>query len=96
MTTERVTVGNVEIVSVVDGVMRAQPSFLFSGIPPDMYTAALGDELAEDGTFPVKFGSFLVRSSGRTVLIDTGLGAEEPPEPRRPAPRQPRAARRAS
>lgn len=78
MTTERATVGSVEIVSVVDGVMRAQPSFIFAGIPPDMYTAALGDELAEDGTFPVKFGSFLVRSSGRTVLVDTGMGAKNP------------------
>ncbi len=65
MTTERVTVGSVEIVSVADGVMRAQPSFIFAGIPPDLYKPALGDDLGEDGTFPVKFGSF-----GRLVLAD--------------------------
>ena len=81
MTTERVTVGSVEIVSVADGVMRAQPAFLFSGIPPEMYTPALGDDLADDGTFAVKFGSFLVRSSGRTGLVDTGMGNKNPGSP---------------
>jgi glyoxylase-like metal-dependent hydrolase (beta-lactamase superfamily II) len=74
MATERVTVGSVEIVSVSDGVMRAPPSAMFAGIPPELYTAALGDDLAPDGTFAVNFGSFLVRSAGKTVLVDTGAG----------------------
>ena len=78
MTTERITVGSVEIVSVTDGMMPAHPSFLFSGIPPEMYEAALGDDLDEDGNLPIKRGSFLVRSSGRTVLVDTGLGDKDP------------------
>ncbi len=81
MTTERVTVGSVEIVSVLDGIMPAHPSFLFAGIPPEMYTKALGDELAEDGTLPIKRGGFLVRSSGRTVLVDTGIGTKDPQTP---------------
>ncbi len=78
MITEQVTVGSVEIVSVVDGEMPVHPSFLFSGIPPEMYNAALGDELAKDGHLPIKRGSFLVRSSGRTILVDTGIGAKNP------------------
>lgn len=78
MPTERVTVGNVEIAVVFDGIMSAHPSFLFSGIPPDMYLPALGDELAKDGTLPIKRGGFLVRSSGRTILIDTGIGDKNP------------------
>ncbi len=81
MANERVTVGSVEIVSVVDGEMRAHPSFMFAGIPPQLYIPALGDDAAEDGTFAVKFGSFLVRSSGRTVLVDTGMGAKNPQTP---------------
>ncbi len=81
MTTERVMVGSVEIVSVLDGIMPAHPSFIFSGIPPDLYTAALKDELTEDGNLPIKRGSFLVRSSGRTVLVDTGLGNKNPQAP---------------
>src|SRR3990172_5386495 len=78
MVTERVTVGSVEIVSVIDGVMRAPSSLMFAGIPPELYTPALGSDLVEDGTFVVKFGSFLVQSSGRTVLVDTGAGAKNP------------------
>ena len=81
MTTERVTVGNVEIVSVLDGIMPAHPSFLFAGIPPELYTKALGGELREDGTLPIKRGSFLVRSSGRTILVDTGIGDKNPRAP---------------
>jgi len=78
MTVERVSVGSVEIVSVVDGMMRAPPAFMFAGIPDQMSRPALGDDLAADGTFAVKFGSFLVRSSGRTVLVDTGAGVKNP------------------
>jgi glyoxylase-like metal-dependent hydrolase (beta-lactamase superfamily II) len=74
MATERVNVGNVEIVSVTDGMMPAHPSFLFSGIPPEMYQAALEGELTPEGALPIKRGSFLVRSSGRTILVDTGIG----------------------
>ena len=77
MPVERVTVGNVEIVSVLDGIMPAQPSFLFSGIPPSMYEAALRDELTPEG-LPIKRGSFLVRSSGRLILVDTGIGDKNP------------------
>jgi glyoxylase-like metal-dependent hydrolase (beta-lactamase superfamily II) len=78
MAIERVTVGSVDIVSVIDGVMRGPPSFFFSGIPPELYTPALGDDLGEDGMLAVKFGSFLVRSSGKTILIDTGAGVKNP------------------
>jgi len=74
MSTERAVVGNVEILSVTDGMMPAHPSFLFSGVTPEMYQAALGDELTAEGTLPIKRGSFLVRSSGRTILVDTGIG----------------------
>ena len=39
-----------------------------------MYGPALGDDLTPNGTVEVEFGSFLVRSSGKTLLIDTGMG----------------------
>lgn len=68
------TVGSVEIARVSDGSMFGSPAYFFAGIPPDMYGPALGDDLTEQGTFEVEFGSFLVRSSGRTILIDTGMG----------------------
>jgi len=78
MAVERVTVGNVEIASVFDGIIRVHPSFLFAGIPPDMYTAALNDEPDEHGDLPINRGGFLVRSSGRTIVVDTGVGDKHP------------------
>ena len=81
MSTERVMVGSVEIRSVTDGMMPAHPSFLFSGVPPEMYQTALGDELTPEGALPIKRGSFLVRSSGRTILVDTGIGDKNPQLP---------------
>jgi glyoxylase-like metal-dependent hydrolase (beta-lactamase superfamily II) len=78
MTMERATVGNVEIASVFDGVLRVHPSFLFAGIPPDMYGPALEDERDEHGDLPINRGGFLLRSSGRTVLVDTGVGDKRP------------------
>ena len=74
MPVDRVTVGSVEIVRVTDGSMFGSPAFFFSGIPSDMYGPALGDDLTPNGTVEVEFGSFLVRSSGKTLLIDTGMG----------------------
>jgi glyoxylase-like metal-dependent hydrolase (beta-lactamase superfamily II) len=81
VSTERISVGNVEIRSVTDGVMPAHPSFLFSGVPAEMYQAALGSELTPEGMLPIKRGSFLVRSSGRTILVDTGIGDKNPELP---------------
>ena len=81
MSTERVVVGNVEILSVTDGMMPAHPSFLFSGVPPEMYQAALSGELTAEGALPIKRGSFLVRSRGRTILVDTGIGDKNPQLP---------------
>ncbi|MEX1255628.1 MAG: hypothetical protein WEE64_14930 [Dehalococcoidia bacterium] len=78
MPIDLITVGSVEIVSVIDGVMRGPPSFFFSGIPPELYTPAHGDDLAGDGLIAVKFGSFLVRSSGKTILVDTRAGVKNP------------------
>ena len=74
MSVERVSVGNVEIVSVSDGVMRGPPSFFFAGIPPELYTPALGDEL-QNGTFEVKFGSSLVRTGGSSRRAALRLSA---------------------
>jgi glyoxylase-like metal-dependent hydrolase (beta-lactamase superfamily II) len=81
LSTERVMVGNVEIRSVTDGMMPAHPSFLFSGVPPEMYQSALRGELTPEGLLPIKRGSFLVRSSGRTILVDTGIGDKNPELP---------------
>ncbi len=76
MTVYRVTVGNVEIAEAFDGLIRVHPSFLFSAIPPELYREALGEELPGEGTLAIKRGGFLVRSAGRCVLVDTGVGTK--------------------
>ena len=81
MAIERVNVGSVEIVSVTDGAMRGTPAYFFAGVTPDVYTPALGDDLGDDGSLAIKFGSFLVRSSGQTILVDTGAGKNTAPGP---------------
>jgi glyoxylase-like metal-dependent hydrolase (beta-lactamase superfamily II) len=78
MPVDRVNVGSVEIVAVSDGQLLVPPWFFFIGVPPEQSAAALGADLRPDGTFACKYGSFLVRSSGKTVLVDTGDGSKRP------------------
>jgi glyoxylase-like metal-dependent hydrolase (beta-lactamase superfamily II) len=68
-----VRVGNVEIMSLSDGMLEFDLCNFFPTIPADdwhQYESHLTDE------HKVRFnlGSFLVRGGGRTILVDTGLG----------------------
>jgi glyoxylase-like metal-dependent hydrolase (beta-lactamase superfamily II) len=52
------------------------PGF-FDEVPDEEWTSALG--IDTPGTsVPFNFGSFLLRGSGRTVLLDTGFGEQGP------------------
>lgn len=71
---QRTQVGQVEIVSLVDG------GFTF---PPEGVYAEAGTALGEfrhylegDGKLSMACTCFLLRADGRTVLVDTGLGPE--------------------
>lgn len=77
MAVEKVSVGSVDIASVSDGELVGPASFFFSGVPEAMYGPALGDEM-KNGDIRLKFGSFLVRSSSKLVLVDTGAGPHNP------------------
>ena len=68
-----VRVGNVEIMSLSDGMLEFDLCNFFPTIPADnwhQYASHLTDE------HKVRFnlGSFLIRGGGRTILVDTGLG----------------------
>src|SRR5256714_7479846 len=68
-----VRVGNVEILALSDGKLEFDLCNFFPTIPEarwDPYEAALTEE------HKVRFnlGSYLIRSGGRTILVDTGLG----------------------
>ncbi len=70
---QRVTVGNVEVVALID---------LVQGYGAERVYAETADRLGEfadlldEGTVVLNFASFLLRADGRTVLVDTGNGPE--------------------
>jgi glyoxylase-like metal-dependent hydrolase (beta-lactamase superfamily II) len=77
-----IRVGNVEIMSLSDGMLEFDLCNFFPTIPEDRwqpYEAHLHDHKVR-----FNLGSYLIRSDGRTILVDTGLGpkpAETPDVP---------------
>ncbi|MBM3957441.1 MAG: MBL fold metallo-hydrolase, partial [Gemmatimonadetes bacterium] len=70
-----VTVGSVEIVPLSDGTGRFPAANVF----PTVSTAEWArhpEALSPDGELTTNFGCFLLRSGGKTVLVDTGAGPE--------------------
>ncbi|MFA7249317.1 MAG: MBL fold metallo-hydrolase [Dehalococcoidia bacterium] len=70
---ETFTVGSVQIAALSDGAPDRALGGFFAGIDPALWTAALGIS-SPDTPVPFNFGTFLVRSGGRIVLIDSGYG----------------------
>ena len=71
---EKFTVGNLEVVALSDGAPERALGGFFGGVDPSLWTAALGIAGPDEGV-PFNFGTFLIRSGGRNVLIDSGFGA---------------------
>ena len=71
------TVGNVEIISLSDSSFDAPCAGLFPKVPAEAWTGHA--EHVSDGKLKVAISSFVLRASGKTVLVDTGLGAKERP-----------------
>ncbi len=71
---DKVTIGNVEITVFVDA---APPPFdttrFFPDVPPEAW-APYKQWLDQNGKFRTNFCFFLLRSSGKTILVDSGLG----------------------
>ena len=73
----KITVGNAEVLSLTDGADRAPATTLFPNVALsewDAYPGLVGD----DGKVDVNFGSFVIRSQGKTILVDTGWGKDYP------------------
>jgi glyoxylase-like metal-dependent hydrolase (beta-lactamase superfamily II) len=80
MTSAPLRVGNVEIIPLLDAAFPAPPvSALFPSIPPEAWVP-YKEHLEGDGrTMPLPVSCFLVRSNGKTVLVDSGIGAKSRP-----------------
>lgn len=72
-----ITIGNVEIMAVVDTRTKGPRVALFPSVTPDAW-APFRDLLLDDGAnVPVTVTSYVVRSCGKTILVDTGIGAKD-------------------
>ena len=69
----RVTVGNVDIISLSDGSIEFSPAEFLPTVPDEAWEP-YRDQLTPEGKISLNVGSFLLRSDGKTLLVDTGLG----------------------
>ena len=70
----RVIVGNVEIMSLLDGTGSADAKTVYPDAGDAL--AQYADVLDPAGQVALPFASFLLRDDGQTVLVDTGNGPE--------------------
>ena len=68
-----VRVGNVEIMALSDGLLEFDLCNFFPTIPQDNWQP-YESHLTPDHHVRFNLGSYLIRTEGRTVLVDTGLG----------------------
>ncbi len=71
---QRATVGNVEVIALVDMVDAYDPAGVYTEAGDAL--SQYSDLLDTDGNLPLNFASFLLRADGRTVLVDAGNGPE--------------------
>lgn len=74
-----IRIGNVEIIAVADAAANVPCAALFPGRTDEEW-APHREHLCEDpAQMPLSISSFVVRSAGRTILVDTGIGAKDRP-----------------
>jgi glyoxylase-like metal-dependent hydrolase (beta-lactamase superfamily II) len=69
----KITVGEAELIALQDSWIRREPGGFFVGVEADAWEP-YREWLDDDGLMTHNFGSFLIRSHGKNMLVDTGLG----------------------
>jgi glyoxylase-like metal-dependent hydrolase (beta-lactamase superfamily II) len=72
----RFSIGSIECWVVADGIAAYTPAFWLAHISDDERARALEGSMDDRGYTLVPYNCLLVRSSGRTALIDVGAGLE--------------------
>jgi glyoxylase-like metal-dependent hydrolase (beta-lactamase superfamily II) len=72
MASETIRVGNVEILHLSDGMLEFDLCNFFPTIPETEWGPY--EQHLHDHKVRFNLGSYLIRSEGRTILVDTGLG----------------------
>ncbi len=78
-----IRVGDVEIMALSDGMLEFDPCNFFPTIPRDDWRP-YESHLTEEHKVRFNLGSYLIRSDGRTLLVDTGLGPKPADAPDAP------------
>ena len=69
-------IGNVEIMALIDAEAKAPCSMLFPAVTPEQWSAH-SEYLVDDcRNMQMTIPTFVVRSGGKTIVIDTGIGAK--------------------
>jgi glyoxylase-like metal-dependent hydrolase (beta-lactamase superfamily II) len=74
---ERFAVGSIECQVMPDGAGLYEPGGFAVGVPVGQIRAALTARAVDGGLFAFPYNCLLIRSGGRTALVDTGMGAEQ-------------------
>ena len=83
MPNDKITVGNVEITALSDGVLEFDLCNFFPAIPEESWQSYRG-HLSPEGKVSLNVASYLIRSDGRNILVDTGLGPKPADAPETP------------
>ena len=71
---DSVTIGNVEILALLDMVPPPyETGEFFPDVPPEAWAPYKADHL-EEGKLQLYYGCFALRSQGRVLMVDTGMG----------------------
>ena len=74
-------VGEIDVLVVSDGVLSLPGAMLGHNVDPAVRAAWLEDMFLPPDVLEWALNAVVVRSGGRTILIDAGLGAEYPDFP---------------
>ena len=81
-----VRVGEIDVLVVSDGVLTLPGAMLAHNAEPAVRAAWLNDNFLPPDAFDWALNVVVVRSGGRTILIDAGMGADTSSAISRPYP----------
>ncbi|MDE2778790.1 MAG: MBL fold metallo-hydrolase [Chloroflexota bacterium] len=84
MAGNRVTIGNVEITSLSDGILEFDLCNFFPNHKSDDEWQGYRQHLVDGHKVRFNLASYLIRSDGRTIIVDTGMGARPADAPDTP------------
>ena len=83
MPAAKINIGNVEIISLSDGVLEFDLCNFFPEIPAENWEG-YHEYLTQEHHVRFNLACFLIRSDGQTIIVDTGLGPKPAEAPETP------------